>query len=510
MTTLPNRPGRQRSLGGIFPTADGGFIAMFNPEIRGIRAAFNPSVVCEDAGLDIHTFWRLKRQHGPDFIQSLYRSSRSGRPGRRRTEAGKPSWPAEVENLSFVKTFRDHATRRRSLKRCQRTNGELAALPAASRLPSPSGGAMEHWRRKYEKWDWFEGWLLRYDQDPASGYILTPDETTRCCAAFDYLSHLAAIGIRGDSRGGRWLLNWVPWELEWAKYAFGDEPPAGVFVADEPWQRLRAERSSKAICRASGVNHSIVFDWKSDPKTWSAVKAAIRAAERGLPWKAPPELDPRRKEAIRRYAKHATWSACRQRAGMRRKTFEDGLRLAKDLEKKGSPDLRKNLLRWLSWKGRAAKGTWRLAGLVAPGLYVPSQKFLEFRAVAKKSMDRNAIWEMFTRVRGFDRLFLACVTPRSTVIFPWMKNGQPAAPPAVERKKKKALTKRRARVLIWRHLKTTRSWGQVAIAWADLTGEKCPLRETIARSVGRLNLPDDANVTATAYALYGLKAPSQV
>jgi hypothetical protein len=257
------------------------------------------------------------------------------------------------------------------------------------------------------EYDWFFPWLLRGALPPATVYVAPPAGIAWARKAWDYMAH-CRVSQTTIYNYGRWFQRGLLPGLPWWKWLYGGPAPEGVFVVNEAMQKLRQERSRKAVWQAAKVSKRSLQLWDKDSRASEALGAALAAASKGghpsalaccPAWQ---ELSAKTQEAMWRFAKEATVTACSTRAGIGAETFTNQLHEASRLA--AGELLRRHVA--IEDRGKEHKQ----AGLVAPNFFIPTPAMLRFRKAAIEA-GRGMPRDLEKRA-GFDAWFGDWITPR--------------------------------------------------------------------------------------------------
>jgi hypothetical protein len=200
----------------------------------------------------------------------------------------------------------------------------------------------------------------------------------------------------------------------WLLWLFGFPPPEGVFVLPQALERLRGECTSYRIAMAAELDPGTAFLWMKDKTKHAAVKEAVNIATKTggnhgalVKWAAGrTDLHPATRDAICKYASHATLRACCKRAGTRPDHY---YRWLKEAEKLGAHE---TLMRYLRMERPFQKTKFLQCGLILPNLFIPSSGMLAFRKTAEKEMTRQRASTLMANLPGSYDWFADWVTPR--------------------------------------------------------------------------------------------------
>jgi hypothetical protein len=374
-----------------FYTATDGKLFVPDPVLLKVRNASSPAAVLRRAGLSPglwHWWTKDRTQHKDHLADWLY--------------GLQPAGNFAVTPTPAMQNFR----------RC-------ASLSAIAAAVGRRTSCLRMWLRRYQELDWFPGWLLRGEDPPPDVVVATEKEAGRMRDWCDFAGHCEQIETKPMNSYVEWLrFGKIP-TVRWLLWLYGWREPDGAFVVSEKLQRLRVEQTPTAICKAAGLDYSTYRKAKGKPQV-----RAVLAEAKGIA--ASPghlsrdsvgtDLPAETLRWIWAYADKATLPACLGRAGLlapsKRKSFKamapgyyKALHLAEGL--RVDADLRDYIANGERWQNKV-----RLAGLVAPNLFVPSPTMLRFRAEAKKVMVRAEIADLMQTLPAFEKWFLDLATPR--------------------------------------------------------------------------------------------------
>jgi hypothetical protein len=201
-----------------------------------------------------------------------------------------------------------------------------------------------------------------------------------------------------------WLRRGSIPSLDWLKWLFGDPVPAGAFVVEADMQRLRHQKSRKAILRKADLSTVSIWAWEKDPRTSEFIKAILAEGDPTAVegWAELPEETRRRMQDVR---DKASLEACLERAGMSSTRYYQALR---DAERCGVREL---LEQYLKSDGQFTTSKSRQSGLVAPSFFIPTKGMLEFRQEARRVGAEQKITSL-RNLPEFDAWFLDVVWPK--------------------------------------------------------------------------------------------------
>jgi hypothetical protein len=317
------------------------------------------------------------------------------------------------------------------------------AILAASGVRST--GPLYKWLAKHREagHEWYEGWLLRGEEEPAGVRVLTLDQIRLCRQVWDFAAHCrkAKIGPPNSSYC-RWIMDpkQVP-DLSWLGWLFGEDPPKGVFIIDERMQKLRKERIQERICNDAGVSCRTVYAvWQATAERREAFRAIVENVATGggcCGAGAWDQVSEATKARMMEYARAATITASCDRAGVTRVRLSEWLRDAEDC------GVRAELKRYLGISEPVPAGPIR-CGFIKPHFFIPASGMLKFRKAAKDARaeaqpQRRVVYADLKKLPGYEEWFMDWTIPpardgmRRTLLRPGTEAPSPAgAPQAAE------------------------------------------------------------------------------
>jgi hypothetical protein len=269
-------------------------------------------------------------------------------------------------------------------------------------------GRTDHWFR-----EWFEGWLLRGENNLTRVIVVPTPQATRCAKAWNFTAFFPeGSRVRADSYA-RCLRNQIP-NLAWRKWLFGWPPPKDVFVVSKQLQRLRHELSEKVLLEHLGFYEGSVRSWRNDERTRTAFEALSKGAL-VKEWEAVHEgVDAATRDRMITFVKVNSPEACCNRRQ----------------HKPDAPDPRPMSISGYYKEKKKAEvcgvGTEfekylrsdspfddRKSGMVVPGFFIPTREMLRFRDHATKMAGAQKIWSLPQDIPGFDEWFLDWTTPKA-------------------------------------------------------------------------------------------------
>lgn len=259
------------------------------------------------------------------------------------------------------------------------------------------------------KYPWFFDWLLCGKNAPDHVQIATASEVRWARRAWNYTAHLRKAGSTWDTYRQCWLIRGLIPDLPWLKWLYGWAPPIGHYVTSEAIWKVRRERSEERIRWAAHVSKRTLSLWKKDSILASALGDAMIAAGKGghvggltssQSWS---QVKRRVQDAIWRYAKAATLTACCKRAGVDRTYIDGQLAIASRL------GVEKNLENHLAVDNRGKQAL--KAGILFSGFFVASPKMLKFRSAAISARKGQKLSKLENHP-AFDVWFEDWVIPR--------------------------------------------------------------------------------------------------
>jgi hypothetical protein len=377
-----------------------------------IHEASKPTAILKRAGLSPNlwaVWWTKWARSLPEFFKWLYHKLPCKPPFIHWRADRKPR-PGAIVLHSDMLAFRRESSR--------------SAIATAARLAI--SGMVRKWLGKYAALEWFEPWFLRGADAPPHVHVVTPAQLQAATRAWDYRALCRQIHLDGGSYD-RWFKRGLVANDDWLAWLFGAQVPAGWLVVTESMQRFRTASTHKSIAEAAGFSLALVSLWRNDPLSRQALQAAIELAGRagrhspsglaGLSgWEAQPDAT---KESIWGYAQEATLVARSLRAGITKGVYLKWLRAASDLDARYRPadgEARSTLEKFLNPCRELFPGReYQQEGIIAPGLFLPTQEMLDFRRVASQAMAEGKVWATLRPLPHFAAWMRDWATPMSQI-----------------------------------------------------------------------------------------------
>jgi hypothetical protein len=369
-----------------------------------VHEASKPSAISARAGLSYTWWYQIRKAHGQDYPwldDYLYSCC---------------ALPSDAEAGGFQPTpemlaFRKQSTTRAFLAASIRSRKRMQSAWRRDYLRQIPESLLNHWRRLYKAFNWFDRWLLRGEDPPAGVTVVSVLQARRCSHAWDYSTFCQRAGIQVDTYA-LWLSRRLIPDLGWLKWLFGAPPPLGAFVVGLGLQGLRHEMSRKGILKAAGLNSATIWLRERDERTSRLMKGILAggSAVDTEEWAQLPPVILRQMLAI---SKAAHLDACRKRVKiarsgcsavkLSRSGYFDAL---KEAERCGVKD---KLLEYLKVQGQF---TSRQSGLVADNFFIPTPDMFWFREKASQEGVRQKVWSIAS-LPGFDIWFVDRTMPKS-------------------------------------------------------------------------------------------------
>ncbi len=230
-------------------------------------------------------------------------------------------------------------------------------------------------------------------------------------------AHCGKIGVHGGTYD-RWFQRGLLLKDndEWLFWLYGAQAPAGWLVVTDTMHRFRAASTHKSAANATGISLSLVALLRKKAATRKALQAAMERAggtgkhsPAGLAdvpeWNA---LNDATRKSMWRYAerttlaKHCARTKGASAAGKRNRHLAKGvylkwLRNARDIDSQREQGDGQSVLAALKrfldpCRDLATGRDYQPAGIVVPGLFIPTSDMLRFREIAAKAMVRGKVW----------------------------------------------------------------------------------------------------------------------
>ncbi len=375
---------------GIYPFS-GGFLFVPTEDMWNLHEASKPSAILARSGLRRGHWrgWKTKYgQQWPKFLDWLY------------TYTFRAAPPGGVEPTPAMLAFSQEARIRAFLSAAPRS--DQAAWRRDSRA-HVTEALLSHWRGLYEEYEWFDGWLLRGENAPASVRVVTDQEAQRCSRAWDFATICRLAKIDSATYVSWFRRGLIP-NLGWLKWLFGWPAPAGAFVVGRELQRLRREMGRKAMLCALGLNTATIWRVERGKQTSQPIKH-ILAGRNGAEAEGWDQLHPNTRRHMENLRRAVRLDACCKRADMSVGLYYQAM---KEGERCG---VKNELLQYLKIEGKYTSTKSRQSGLVADNFFIPSPDMLRFRAEARREGAEQHVWSL-QHLPGFDAWFLDWATPK--------------------------------------------------------------------------------------------------
>jgi len=410
----------RRTQSGFYPGADGKSLFVPTLAMLAYREEAAPLAICRAAGIDAQTWYDWRKYHAEAW--SWMWGEPSGAPG------WLYHWRDPPDGLTIVSPTNQGP-------RCERRPGEYWPDPRMFKFRKHShiqatyrrarecdAGAVRKWLKTFADIPWFQRWLLCHDDAPRDVVVATARQIRRAAAAW----HWQPI-VKEKGPYLHWYHDVFPRGelLAFARWLYGERPPAGWVFVSEKAQKLRERLSRAGTLAAAGVWKGSLQAWMRDPLKAEALadlmsnpsmagkepkdSAAWKKLFDGVSGRAVTARNMTR-DAMLRYGEVATLTAAmRDVAFLKTNWIAQRNRAAKIAGNECRKDLEAHVAGTLA---TTAGKNHAKAGVIAAHLFLPTAEMRALRDRLKALSVANAAAGLWRELPCVDQWFLDWTKPR--------------------------------------------------------------------------------------------------